>query len=102
MSATVVIIGNIPAAFRTADLRAFFSEAVECAYFLAFHFVHRPERRCGAEDHERARTNCCVIKVKRDFLCRFVSKYHAVAWRDRRGVHQRSQCPPGRSPALHR
>lgn len=38
------LVGNIPAKFRSADLRAVFSQFVEKEYFLCFHYRHRPEQ----------------------------------------------------------
>ena len=38
-----VLIGNIPSALRSSDLRAFFSHLVEKRGFACFHFRHRPE-----------------------------------------------------------
>lgn len=39
-----LLIGNIPAKFRSADLRAVFSHYVEKGCFLCFHYRHRPEQ----------------------------------------------------------
>ena len=38
-----VLVGNIPGALRSSDLRAFFSHLVEKRGFVCFHFRHRPE-----------------------------------------------------------
>lgn len=38
------LVGNIPAKFRSADLRAVFSQFVEKEYFTCFHYRHRPEQ----------------------------------------------------------
>uniref|UniRef100_A0A147AVI8 G patch domain containing 3 n=1 Tax=Fundulus heteroclitus TaxID=8078 RepID=A0A147AVI8_FUNHE len=40
-----LVIGNIPAAFHSADLRNFFSQFIESGGFLCFHYRHRPEVR---------------------------------------------------------
>uniref|UniRef100_F6TDS0 Uncharacterized protein n=1 Tax=Ciona intestinalis TaxID=7719 RepID=F6TDS0_CIOIN len=40
-----VIVRNIPLSYRSADLRRFFSDAVENESFSCFHFKHRPEHR---------------------------------------------------------
>ncbi|XP_032829367.1 G patch domain-containing protein 3 [Petromyzon marinus] len=40
----LVVIANIPGAFRAADLRNFFSQLVESGAFHCFHYRHRPER----------------------------------------------------------
>ena len=39
-----VLVGNIPAELRSADLRAFFSHITEKRGFVCFHFRHRPEQ----------------------------------------------------------
>ena len=38
------LVGNIPAKFRSADLRAVFSQFVEKEYFVCFHYRHHPEQ----------------------------------------------------------
>ena len=38
------LVGNIPSKFRSADLRAVFSQFVEKEYFICFHYRHRPEQ----------------------------------------------------------
>ena len=38
------LVGNIPAKFRSADLRAVFSQLVEKECFVCFHYRHRPEQ----------------------------------------------------------
>ncbi|KAJ8340804.1 hypothetical protein SKAU_G00330950 [Synaphobranchus kaupii] len=37
------VVSNIPAAFRSADLRNYFSQFVESGGFFCFHYRHRPE-----------------------------------------------------------
>ena len=45
-----VLVGNIPAELRSADLRAFFSHLVERRAFACFHFRHRPEHLTVCSD----------------------------------------------------
>lgn len=45
------LVGNIPAKFRSSDLRAFFSQFVEKEYFVCFHYRHRPEQLHAQPDH---------------------------------------------------
>ena len=45
------LVGNIPAKFRSADLRAMFSHFVEKEYFVCFHYRHRPEQVQASEAH---------------------------------------------------
>ncbi|XP_020308952.1 G patch domain-containing protein 3 isoform X1 [Oncorhynchus kisutch] len=42
-SAMYFAVSNIPAAFRSANLRNFFSQFIESNGFLCFHYRHRPE-----------------------------------------------------------
>ncbi|KAJ8373245.1 hypothetical protein AAFF_G00267370 [Aldrovandia affinis] len=37
------VVSNIPAAFRSADLRNYFSQFIEGGGFFCFHYRHRPE-----------------------------------------------------------
>ena len=84
------LVGNIPAKFRSADLRAVFSQFVEKEYFVCFHYRHRPEQiqttpaeptSSSAESHNEittdvgapshsaaggvAKTKCCVVAMER-------------------------------------
>lgn len=47
--AVYVVVSNIPAAFRSADLRNYFSQFIEGGGFLCFHYRHRPEVLKGSE-----------------------------------------------------
>ncbi|XP_006631460.2 G patch domain-containing protein 3 [Lepisosteus oculatus] len=38
-----VVVSNIPAKFRSADLRNYFSQFIESGGFVCFHYRHRPE-----------------------------------------------------------
>ncbi|KAG7270906.1 hypothetical protein CRUP_000265 [Coryphaenoides rupestris] len=42
-AAVYVAVSNIPAQFRSADLRNFFSQFIESGGFRCFHYRHRPE-----------------------------------------------------------
>ena len=67
-----VLVGNIPAKLRSADLRAFFSHLVERRAFVCFHFRHRPEHlaTAGAQTAldsvggERQTLDCSVTAVR--------------------------------------
>ena len=50
-----LLIGNIPAKFRSADLRAVFSHYVEKGCFLCFHYRHRPEQIHSCSDPSTSR-----------------------------------------------
>ncbi|XP_067458097.1 G patch domain-containing protein 3 [Thunnus thynnus] len=43
VSPVYLVISNIPAAFRSADLRNYFSQFIESGGFKCFHYRHRPE-----------------------------------------------------------
>ena len=88
------LVGNIPAKFRSADLRAVFSQFVEKKYFVCFHYRHRPEQiqassaettsintesagittdvHVGGSTHSHseaggvAKTKCCVVAMERN------------------------------------
>lgn len=88
------LVGNIPSKFRSADLRAVFSQFVEKEYFVCFHYRHRPEQiqtsppeptiSSSTESHNEittdvgtggpsrhgaaggvAKTKCCVVAMER-------------------------------------
>ena len=81
------LVGNIPAKFRSADLRAVFSQFVEKEYFVCFHYRHRPEQiqasqtettsssaagittDVGVPAHREAggvaKSKCCVVAMER-------------------------------------
>ena len=51
------LVGNIPAKFRSADLRAVFSQFVEKGYFVCFHYRHRPEQLHRSQEEHGASTS---------------------------------------------
>lgn len=67
-----LLIGNIPAKFRSADLRAVFSHYVEKGCFLCFHYRHRPEQIHNNSDPSTsrlARETTPTTKVASSVLC---------------------------------
>jgi hypothetical protein len=102
------LVGNIPAKFRSADLRAEFSQFVEKEYFVCFHYRHRPEQiqpspaettsssaestevttDVGGPSHVHgeaggvAKTKCCVVAMERDGNGgrRFIQMYANKNW----------------------
>lgn len=46
------VISNIPVAFRSADLRNYFSQFIESGGFQCFHYRHRPEIHRQSEGPE--------------------------------------------------
>ncbi|XP_029360772.1 G patch domain-containing protein 3 isoform X2 [Echeneis naucrates] len=103
-------ISNIPASFRSADLRNYFSQFIESGGFHCFHYRHRPEvlretRRpemteCGdkegsgssSEGTERVRSCCCVCSVRGKEADRFVRMYAGNHWIDSKGSWLSRRC----------
>lgn len=52
-------ISNIPVAFRSADLRNYFSQFVESGAFRCFHYRHRPEVLRESEGTETTTAAVC-------------------------------------------
>lgn len=81
-------VGNIPKDFRSADLRAFFSEFIEKDAFECFHFRHRPETTKIKENNEETaevkskegNTTCCMVKCKKKYFKKCKKKYHKRQW----------------------
>ena len=94
------LVGNIPAHFRSANLRAFFSQYAEKGAFACFHYRHRPEHAkqsvrgpgegLGAQGEASSREKrtkgggivprCCVIAVKKEFGEDFSKMYGSKNW----------------------
>ena len=93
------IVSNIPKEFRSADLRAMFSNFIngETEGFKCFHFRHRPEFRCeveaNGEDKEvqSSRSTCCVIMILKKKLKELIKNYHGKNWVDRNGKYYPSK-----------
>lgn len=89
------IVSNIPKEFRSADLRAMFSNFIngETGGFKCFHFRHRPEYRCeaaansGDEEAQSSNTRCCVIMMLKKQLKELIKGYHGKNWVDRNGKY---------------
>lgn len=89
------IVSNIPKEFRSADLRAMFSNFIngETEGFKCFHFRHRPEFRyeveANGEDKEvqSYNTTCCVIMILKKQLRELIKDYHGKNWVDRSGKY---------------
>lgn len=102
------LVGNIPGVFRSADLRAYFSQFAEKKSFSCFHYRHRPEQlkprsdlkdthsvadvplaapeasagaAWGARGGGHAATRCCVVAVRDEGAGKdFVKRYHKKNW----------------------
>lgn len=84
------LVSCIPARLRSADLRSYFSQAVEAGAFLCFHYRHRPER--GAADPSSASSCCCLAEVRPGWSRRLVRMYSGKGWVDARGVALPGRC----------
>lgn len=98
-NAVFFLIGNIPASFRSASLRNFFSYFVEKKAFVCFHYRHRPEQirhkepleESAAPIHSKeiqsksnstdiAESRCCVVAVEPKFEKEFAEMYRNKNW----------------------
>ncbi|XP_078489738.1 G patch domain-containing protein 3 [Ciona intestinalis] len=96
-----VIVRNIPQSYRSADLRRFFSDAVENESFSCFHFKHRPEHR--PQKKQKKEVNTVSMKESSTFVCiaslrtcaqchNFVTKYNKKYWDDKEGNMVTEKC----------
>nr|XP_026694501.1 G patch domain-containing protein 3 [Ciona intestinalis] len=96
-----VIVRNIPLSYRSADLRRFFSDAVENESFSCFHFKHRPEHR--PQKQQKKDVNTVSMKETSTFVCiaslrtcaqrhNFVTKYNKKYWDDKEGNMLTEKC----------
>ncbi|NXU86636.1 GPTC3 protein, partial [Xiphorhynchus elegans] len=79
------LVSGIPAALRSAHLRAYFSQFLEPGGFLCFHYRHRPERPPaggdgGASAAAGPRTCSCLVSVRPGRARRFVRMYSGKRW----------------------
>ncbi|XP_048824934.1 G patch domain-containing protein 3 isoform X2 [Lagopus muta] len=82
-AARYCLVSGIPAALRSAHLRAYFSQFLEAGGFLCFHYRHRPERPlAGGSDGQSAApsTCCCPVAVRPGRARRFVRMYSGRRW----------------------
>lgn len=78
------IIGNIPSEFRSADLRAYFSQFTEKKGFKCFHYRHRPQIATvttdGSQDPNVNSYCCCIVKVNPNMVDEFLHLYNNRPW----------------------
>ncbi|XP_054148328.1 G patch domain-containing protein 3 [Melozone crissalis] len=81
-AARYCLVSGIPAALRSAQLRAYFSQFLEAGGFLCFHYRHRPERppAAGGGGASAPRTCCCLVSVRPGRARRFVRMYSGKRW----------------------
>ncbi|KAM9309130.1 G patch domain-containing protein 3 [Pholidichthys leucotaenia] len=115
-------ISNIPVAFRSADLRNYFSQFIESGGFHCFHYRHRPEvlrgsedpqtstetGDCGASRHmdrdtvdppktesgskQAVKSSCCIVSVYSKEADRFVRMFAGNHWIDSKGNWLAKRC----------
>lgn len=111
-------ISNIPVAFRSADLRNYFSQFIESGGFQCFHYRHRPEAlresestvcgdteegnpnssqtdrltKTGSAKRRAVRSCCCVVSVHGEEADRFVRMYRGNHWIDSKGTWLARRC----------
>ncbi|NXN95768.1 GPTC3 protein, partial [Rhinopomastus cyanomelas] len=78
-AARYCLVSGIPAALRSAQLRAYFSQFMEAGGFLCFHYRHRPERPPG-EEAAAPRTCCCPVALRPGRVRRFICMYSGKCW----------------------
>ncbi|XP_030074308.1 G patch domain-containing protein 3 [Microcaecilia unicolor] len=83
-------VGNIPARFRSAQLRNYFSQLVESDGLVCFHYRHRPERRPGSP--EVGGTCCCLVAVRPGREQQLFRMYAGKRWVDEEGNGLPSRC----------
>ncbi|CAN9513948.1 unnamed protein product [Ophioblennius macclurei] len=116
------VINNIPVAFRSADLRNYFSQFIESGAFTCFHYRHRPEvlrdsrpteagATCGetGENEDDAsepeglpdpcsgrsragKSCCCIVSVRQKDAERFTKMYAGNHWIDSKGSWMANRC----------
>ncbi|XP_068015160.1 G patch domain-containing protein 3 isoform X2 [Melanerpes formicivorus] len=82
-AARYCLVSGIPAALRSAQLRAYFSQFLEAGGFLCFHYRHRPERAAaggGGEAPAAARSCSCLVAVRPGRRRRFLRMYSGKRW----------------------
>lgn len=107
-------ISNIPVAFRSADLRNYFSQFIESGGFHCFHYRHRPEVLREPEGPENTATDdgeegnskspethratkekqscCCIVSVCGKDAERFIRMYAGNHWIDSKGNWLARRC----------
>ncbi|KAM9722974.1 G patch domain-containing protein 3 [Menidia menidia] len=119
--AVYVAISNIPAIFRSADLRNYFSQFIESDGFQCFHYRHRPEvlrdpagleatvcgdgedggskstdpeesTMSGSLSKQAVRSCCCIVSVHAKDADRFIKMYAGNHWIDSKGNWLARRC----------
>nr|XP_033495908.1 G patch domain-containing protein 3 [Epinephelus lanceolatus] len=123
-------VSNIPVAFRSADLRNYFSQFIESGGFQCFHFRHRPEvlresegpentvcgeseegsSRCQETDQvtenssvkkQMVKSCCCIVSVNAKDADRCIRMYSGNHWIDSKGSWLSRRCVIKRIKVSH-
>ncbi|XP_049439690.1 G patch domain-containing protein 3 [Epinephelus fuscoguttatus] len=123
-------VSNIPVAFRSADLRNYFSQFIESGGFQCFHFRHRPEvlresegpentvcgeseegsSRCQETDQvtensfgkkQTVKSCCCIVSVNAKDADRCIRMYSGNHWIDSKGSWLSRRCVIKRIKVSH-
>ncbi|NWY18931.1 GPTC3 protein, partial [Aphelocoma coerulescens] len=79
-AARYCLVSGIPAALRSAQLRAYFSQFLEAGGFLCFHYRHRPERLPAGGGAPAPPTCSLLVSVRPGRARRFVRMYSGKRW----------------------
>jgi len=119
--AVYLAISKIPVAFRSANLRNYFSQFIESGGFQCFHYRHRPEvlresagpeqavcgdgeegsskssepdasTKNGSESKQAVRSCCCIVSVHAKDADRFIKMYAGNHWIDSKGNWLARRC----------
>ncbi|XP_036931829.1 G patch domain-containing protein 3 [Acanthopagrus latus] len=114
-------VNNIPVAFRSADLRNYFSQFIESGGFQCFHYRHRPEvlresertentpsgdggegssnspetdqdTTEGSGKKQTVKTCCCIVSVREKEADRLVRMYAGKHWINSKGNWLARRC----------
>ncbi|KYO37059.1 G patch domain-containing protein 3 [Alligator mississippiensis] len=88
------LVSRVPAALRSPQLRAYFSQFLEAGGFLCFHYRHRPERAApaGQGPAPPPPTCCCLVAVRPGQAARLVRMYSGRRWLGPRGEALPGRC----------
>lgn len=121
LSSVYFAVNNIPVAFRSADLRNYFSQFIESGGFQCFHYRHRPEvlresertenTPCGDGEEgsskppetdqdttdgsvkkQTVKTCCCIVSVREKEADRLVRMYAGKHWINSKGNWLARRC----------
>jgi hypothetical protein len=96
------LVSNIPGGWTVADVRGFFSNAVEAGWFALFHYKEPAAAAAAARQRVVGVAGAqpvvlppvrCAIRVKRDHMGQVMRMYNGRNWVDSRGEWGARHCP---------